>query len=157
MRAVPLGPGDAEFLLGLRSDESVAATLGGARDREAVDRAIAESTEHWEAHGFGRWILRVEGHRVGTAKLAYCHWTGTPEVELGYAIAPAMWNQGYATEAAQGDLSYAREQTSVVTVVAVVVRGNPRTVSVLKHLQFDYEGELELPEGPHALYRGCVR
>lgn len=156
LRATPLAPGDADFLHRLWADPSVGATLGGVRHRDAVDRAVVESAAHWADHGFGRWTLWTDDERVGTVKLAWCEWTGAPEVELGYAIAPPLWNRGYATEAARGALAFARDHTALAEVIAVVVHGNARSTSVLQRLGFRYEAELPLPEGRHEVYRSEV-
>jgi RimJ/RimL family protein N-acetyltransferase len=47
-------------------------------------------------------VLLREDEPVGTVKLeAWLH-EGEAEVELGYAVLPASWELGYATEAAAG-------------------------------------------------------
>ncbi len=62
--------------------------------------------EHWSRHDVGRWLLHDGGQPVGTVKLARWELGGKPEVELGYALFPAYWGAGYATEAAAGALAY---------------------------------------------------
>lgn len=140
----------------LWSEPAVAAALGGVRDRRTVEQLIHEAGEHWEAHGFGRWVLWAGDERIGTVKLAYCSWTGEPEVELGYAIAPRVWNQGYAAEAARGALDYARDHTGLSEVIAVVADGNSRSMSVLQRLGFGLPSEVDLAEGRHSVYRRRV-
>jgi hypothetical protein len=60
------------------------------------------------SHGFGRWVVRRDGIAVGTVKLARCDVLRRPEVELGYALVPAAWGQGYATGAGAGHLGDGR-------------------------------------------------
>jgi hypothetical protein len=97
-----------DFFHRLWSDERVAQTIGGVRQRAQVTQTVERSIEHWESHGFGRWVLLRENAPVGTVKLEAWANDGVPEVELGYALLPGNWGVGYATEAAAGALDQAR-------------------------------------------------
>jgi [ribosomal protein S5]-alanine N-acetyltransferase len=141
------------FLLELWSDQIVGRTLGGPRNAEQVERELGEAIQHWRAHGFGRWILRRDGSPVGTVKLARCHLLGRDEVELGYALLPSAWGQGYATEAGAGALSFARDVAALTEVVAFTLQSNAPSLAVMTRLGFLHEGPLDLPAGPHWLYR----
>jgi RimJ/RimL family protein N-acetyltransferase len=68
---------------------------------------IARSKECFRAEGFGQWAVRRRKHlRVigscGILKIPDCE-----QVELVYCIDPALWNNGYATEAARAVVEYA--------------------------------------------------
>lgn len=153
LRATPLAPDDATFFHRLWADERVGRTLGGVRDGAAAEQAVLEGIEHWATWGFGRWVLRAGEDPVGTVKLATCDVTGEPEVELGYAILPEFWGLGFATEAAQGALRYAREQTGLRELIALVLPTNERSAAVLARLGFRHDGVLELPDASWTLCR----
>jgi [ribosomal protein S5]-alanine N-acetyltransferase len=151
--ATPVSVADWPFFCRLWSDERVARTLGGVRDRHQVQSALAQAMTHWARHGFGRWLLRRDGEPVGTVKLARCTVAGQQEVELGYALVPEVWGQGHATEAGAGALAFAGENARLESVVAFALVSNEGSFAVMRRLGFTYERELDLPAGSHCLYR----
>lgn len=63
---------------------------------------------------------------------------GPQEVELGYAIAPEMWDQGFATEAAQIVIDTVFTLTSAARIVANARVNNLRSRAVLEKSGFSY-------------------
>lgn len=61
--------------------------------------------------------------------------------EIGYWVAPAFWNTGYASEAVRGLL--AANPQGVRTVFAEVFQSNPVSAQVLTNIGFDYIGDAE--------------
>ncbi|HEX6919137.1 MAG TPA: GNAT family N-acetyltransferase, partial [Actinomycetes bacterium] len=66
---------------------------------------------------------------------------------------PEFWGLGFATEAAQGALRYAREQTGLRELIALVLPTNERSAAVLARLGFRHDGVLELPDASWKLCR----
>ncbi len=62
-------------------------------------RSLASVIGHWVMRGYGFYALRAEGRFVGVVGILYP--LGWEEVEIGWHIAPAEQNNGYATEAAR--------------------------------------------------------
>ena len=59
-------------------------------------------------HGFGLWVVEShDGAFVGDCGLTVQDVEGTPHVEVGYHLLPAMRGYGYATEAAESVRDYA--------------------------------------------------
>src|SRR4051794_28705428 len=79
--------------------------------RREVARLLRADIDHWSRHGFGPWALveRAGGAFVGRGGLAWTTVEGRPVVELPWAVVPAAWNRGMATEAARAALEVARE------------------------------------------------
>lgn len=151
--ATPVSAADWPFFYRLWSDDRVARTLGGVRDRDQVQRVLAQAVTHWARYGFGRWLLRRDGEPIGTVKLARCTVAGQQEIELGYALVPGVWRQGYATEAGAGALAFASENARLESIVAFALVANGNSFAVMRRLGFTYERDLELPAGLHCLYR----
>lgn len=61
--------------------------------------------------------------------------------EIGYWVAPAFWNTGFATEAVTGLLDANPQE--VETVYAAVFQSNPVSARVLTNVGFDYIGDAE--------------
>ncbi|MEW6435695.1 MAG: GNAT family N-acetyltransferase [Pseudomonadota bacterium] len=63
---------------------------------------------------------------------------GPQEVELGYAIAPEMWDQGFATEAARIVIDTVFALTPATRILANSRVNNPASRAVLEKLGFTY-------------------
>jgi RimJ/RimL family protein N-acetyltransferase len=148
LSAQPVTPADLAFLLALWSDNRVAATLGGPRSAAQTERILGEDLRHWLAHGFGRWILRRDGTPTGIVKLARCHLLGRAETELGYALLPGAWGQGYATEAGAGALTFGKETAGLTEVVAFALESNAPSFAVMERLGFHPRGAPRPSVGP---------
>jgi RimJ/RimL family protein N-acetyltransferase len=88
----------------------------------------------------------------------------TPCVEIGWRLAAAFWNQGYATEGAREALRFGWELSSprLEEIVAFTVPGNVRSRRVMEKIgmRHDVGDDFDhpvLPEGHslrrHVLYR----
>ena len=62
--------------------------------------------------------------------------------QVGYWVAPAFWNTGYAGEAVEGLIGWAAEH-GWRELTAEVFQDNPASARVLTRAGFDYEGEGE--------------
>jgi RimJ/RimL family protein N-acetyltransferase len=67
---------------------------------------------------------------------------GEGEAEIGYWVAPAFWNTGYASEAVEGVVEQ-EARGAGRTLVAEVFQDNPASARVLVHAGFEYEGDGE--------------
>jgi RimJ/RimL family protein N-acetyltransferase len=81
----------------------------------------------------------------------------TPCVEVGWRLAAAHWNHGYATEAARAALRFGFEQASLAEIVSFTVPANTRSLRVMEKLGMrrDASGDFDhplLPDG-HPLRR----
>jgi RimJ/RimL family protein N-acetyltransferase len=81
-----------------------------------------------------------ENGLIGLISLKPC---GDGEAEIGYWVAPAFWNTGYASEAVEGLVGQAA-RAGLRTLAAQVFQDNPASARVLVHAGFAYEGNGEL-------------
>ncbi|MCB0417043.1 MAG: GNAT family N-acetyltransferase [Bdellovibrionaceae bacterium] len=138
-------------------------TLTDAQSDDVVKRA----EKHFEAHGFGLFAVEVleTGEFIGFVGLQNVPFEAafTPAIEIGWRIAFEKWNQGYATEAAQVVLEYARQELKLPEVIAMTYAGNHRSRRVMEKLGMIYDptADFENPHPslvdswlkPHVLYR----
>lgn len=153
--ARPVARQDVDFLERMWGDERVARTIGGVRDRAQILRKIELALDHWEEHGFGRWIVTYSDESIGTVKLETWLHDGQSEIELGFSLRPDCGGRGYATEAAASALAQAT-LLGLRDVVAGALVTNPRSLAVLRRLGFHFERKLLLEGSEHALYRRRV-
>ena len=62
--------------------------------------------------------------------------------QVGYWVAPAFWNTGYAGEAVEGVIGWAAA-AGMAELIAEVFQDNAASARVLTRAGFDYEGEGE--------------
>src|SRR5512134_3255498 len=87
----------------MHRDSRVMATLGGVRSDDQTRQFLRDSLQHWDRHGYGLWMFRAktDGQFVGRGGLRNVHVDGNDAVELAYALMPAFWGSGLATEMAE--------------------------------------------------------
>lgn len=110
--------------------------------------------EHPEA---ATWWLYFFVHRTQKALLGVGGFKGAPSaegaVEIGYSIAPAFRQQGYATEAVQGMLAHAFSQPAVRQVLAHTLPQPNWSTHILQKAGFVFQQEVADPtDGPAWLW-----
>jgi RimJ/RimL family protein N-acetyltransferase len=129
--------------------------------------ALADRIERgFEDHGFGLWAVEIPGVApfagyVGLAVPAFDA-AFTPCIELGWRLARACWNRGYATEAARAVVTFAFETLRLAEIVSFTVPANVASRRVMEKLSMtrDPAEDFDHPRLPaghplrrHVLYR----
>jgi RimJ/RimL family protein N-acetyltransferase len=151
----PFESDDVDAVFAVFSDPAVGGWVGGAhtsRDmsREMVDRNRAHQAEH----GFSMWVVeeREGGGFVGEAGLQLLQMSG-PEVEIGWALTPAVWGRGYATEAARAWLDVAFGELGLAEVLATVLPENEPSHRVARRLGMREAGRRHVHRAEHVIWR----
>lgn len=86
---------------------------------------------------YGMWLVfsKGTGKLIGRA--------GLEHDELGYMIAPELWNQGYATEVCHFIIDYARENTDFEELYCRIDEKNTASVRLAKKLGFTNSGHMD--------------
>ena len=86
---------------------------------------------------YGMWLVfsKKTGKLIGRA--------GLEHDELGYMIAPELWNQGYATEVCRFIIDYARENTDFEELYCRIDEKNTASVRLAKKLGFTKSGHMD--------------
>jgi RimJ/RimL family protein N-acetyltransferase len=119
---------------------------------------MAQQLGQWELRGTGQWALeeRATGAfvgRAGTHRPARDDWPG---IEVGWALHPAHWGKGYATEAGAAAVAWAFANHDVDALYSVILPENARSQAVARRLGFTrYEERVlsHLPTMPHVIWR----
>lgn len=129
--------GDAAFILALVNDPDWLTNIGDRNVHSLDDarRFIADrlAASYWDK-GHGLWAMerREDGALVGMCGLI--DRDTLPEIDVGYALAPAFRRQGYAREAASACLAYARDVLARPRVLAIVSPANAPSRALLESL-----------------------
>ncbi len=140
--------GDAAGMLQLLNEPGFHQFIGdrGVRTLEQARDYVRKHTfGSYTAHGFGMYAVerRSDGAWLGNAGLV--RRPGLPTADVGYALLSPHTGQGYAREAVQAVLGYARNTLGLEELRAIVSQGNARSVALLEKLGFDRDGTVVLP------------
>jgi [ribosomal protein S5]-alanine N-acetyltransferase len=153
-----LTPDHAPELMTLLSDPRVAKPLFASAEppseAEMVEN-LGAKVAHWERFDFGLWLLRdrVTGEMLGRGGLQHTFVGGCDEVEIGWAILPARWGQGLATEMARAAAGVAFDDLRLGELVAFTLPENIASRRVMEKTGFNYERRIVHVGLPHVLYR----
>jgi [ribosomal protein S5]-alanine N-acetyltransferase len=143
-----LTPDDAGFMLELLNQESFIRNIGdrGVRDLDQA-RAYIENgpMASYARHGFGlnRVALRDGGAPIGMCGLLKRDHLEHPD--LGYALLPRYWSQGYAREAADAVMAHGRSAFKLDRVLASTSLDNGDSIRLLEKMGFRFEGLVQSP------------
>jgi RimJ/RimL family protein N-acetyltransferase len=148
----PIGMSDAGFILNLLNEPSFLRHIGdkGVRTEDDARRYIQDGPRaSYERFGFG--LLLVErkdgGEPIGICGLLKREWL--EDVDLGFALPPRFWGEGYAFEAASAVLTHARERLGLRRIVAITSLDNEPSIRLLAKLAFRFERVARFtPDGP---------
>src|SRR3954452_1208119 len=126
MRGERIGPQHLDVVAPMLADARVAATLGGARDREEVAAQLTELDAQWERDGLGyyMWFDIATGAPVGRGGVSRTEFDGRPEVELGWLVTPERWGDGLATEMGAAEVEVAFGPLGLDDIVAFTLPDN---------------------------------
>lgn len=140
---------DSKFIVNLLNEPSFIQNIG---DRNV--RTLADAEKYLEngamvsytKNGFGLLAVTLTetGETLGMCGLIKRD--ALEDVDIGYAFLPKFWSQGYAIEAAQGVMKFAKEVIGLKRVVAIVDPANAGSVRVLEKLGMRFEKLIKLSE-----------
>jgi RimJ/RimL family protein N-acetyltransferase len=134
---------DLEPFAALNADRVVMEHFPSVLDRELSDALAGRIRAHFAEHGYGLWVVEVDGAFAGFTGLVWSDVTGTRELEVGWRLARPYWGRGLATEAATAALAYGLER--VPRVVSFTALTNQRSRRVMERIGMRFEGEFDHP------------
>jgi len=138
----PFRLADFESYAAMCANPEVMRYIDDVQDRESAFRSFCASLGHWEVRGYGPWALEesATGSVIGRAGLF--HWERFPSIEVGYLLEPSAWGKGYATEAAERSIRFAREVVRARGVVSLIQPDNTASIRVVEKLGAKLEREI---------------
>jgi RimJ/RimL family protein N-acetyltransferase len=141
---------DAQFVVELLNQPSFIANIGdrGVRNADDARRYLRDGPmAMYEKFGFGLWhvALRSDGAPVGMCGLL--RRDILPDADVGYALLPEFWGQGYAFEAAGATLRHGAGKFGLTRVIGVVSEGNTPSIRTLEKLGMSFERMFSMRPG----------
>ena len=147
---------DLDAFAALNADPRVMEHFVAPLDRAASDEVASRVRAHFAEHGYGMWAVEVPGVTsfAGMTGLFHVPFTApfTPAVEIGWRLAAAHWDRGYATEAARAALRFGFETLGLAEIFAYTAGANTRSRRVMDKLGMHHDASSDfdhprLPEG----------
>jgi RimJ/RimL family protein N-acetyltransferase len=119
------------------ADPAFTRHLDGPQPRQASDAAFDRWRRHWDEHGFGLLAieLRDTGALVGRAGPSF-HRAWPADPEIGWALDPAWWGRGLATEAGAACVAWVFGELGFGRAVSITIEENAASRRVMEKLGF---------------------
>jgi RimJ/RimL family protein N-acetyltransferase len=145
---------DHEAIHRLNADPSFTRHLAGVQTREQSDAHIERWDRHWAEHGFGIFAIewKETGDFVGRVGVQFhSHWPDDPEV--GWAVDPAFWGRGIATEGGRACVDWALGELDFERIVSITTEPNTASRNVMRKLGFVHHVTVPSQWGPLMIHR----
>ena len=145
-----LRPDDLDDFAALTSDPEINRYMGDGQplSREQTERWIEVSLENYEARGYGCFAVMMRGNDRMVAFAGFARPPDRPGVtEIIYALPPALWGRGYATEIARGLIEFGLGRAGLTRIEATVDPANEPSKRVLLKAGMVYDGRHEGEDG----------
>jgi [ribosomal protein S5]-alanine N-acetyltransferase len=133
---------DAPSIVELLTQPSFIRNIGdrGVRNVDDAVRYLREGPmAMYEKHGFGLWRA---SRRADDAFIGMCGLLKRdilPDVDVGYALLPGHWGQGYAFEAALATVELGARAFGLKRIIGVVSDHNAGSIRVLEKIGMRFE------------------
>lgn len=142
---------DAEFVRELMNEPAWLEFIGD-RHIDSVDAARAFIDEHlrpsYSEHGFGFWLVQRRSDAVAVGICGLIQRDTLDDVDIGFAVLERHWGRGYAREAAEAVVDFARDTVGLDRLAAVTAPHNRRSIRLLEALGMSYESMIRLGDRP---------
>ena len=105
--------------------------------REESETALHSIIQHWNDHGFGRWVVIDKETQAFAGYGGLRSMMGTPEVV--YHLAKAYWGRGLATEIARASLRFGFDEHRFDRIIAIAKPENAASIHVMEKAGMQYE------------------
>lgn len=156
---IPHAPADLEEMAAMLGDADVMAHIGsGPATREESWRRLLRYIGHWQAVGYGHWVVRDAGTGafLGEVGLMDSRRASDPGFE---GVAEAAWvfnraahGQGYAREATEAMLEWA-DAHCIDSTVCIIAPANAPSIRLAERLGYGSAGEAVYRDAPILLLK----
>lgn len=137
---------DGAFVLELINDPAWIRNISdrGIRTLDAVRGYINEvPLASYAKHGFGLYRVARKDDDTPIGMCGLIKRDSLPDVDIGYALLPAFWGQGYALEAARAVLEHGRRDYGLKRILGTTSLDNEPSMRVLEKLGLAYQGTIQ--------------
>ncbi|MEO7102177.1 MAG: GNAT family N-acetyltransferase [Gemmatimonadaceae bacterium] len=132
---------DAEFVLRLVNDPSFIENIGdrGIRSLEQATNYLLDGPiSSYRNHGHGPYMVVLKSVQAPIGMCGLLKRVKFDDADLGYALLPEYWRQGFALEAAKAVLDYAYASLNLPRTLGLVSPDNRPSIRLLEKLGFEF-------------------
>ncbi len=145
----------------INSDNRVMKYFPKQLDERESAAFIDRMNQMFEAHGYCYFAIDElsTGKLIGFIGLSprKLPFFSTPQVDIGWRLAAAVWGKGYATEGARAVLAFAKHQIGLKEIISIATAQNTASIAVMKKIGMTYQRTFDfdaLKEAPSLMQ--CV-
>jgi len=134
---IRLSADDADFILELVNTDDWMKYIGdrNIKDRNQALEYIENGPKNsYERHGYGLWGIKLNQTLIGICGLL--ERADLEYADLGYALLPEYYQNGFMTESCRGVITYASRVLSMKYLYAISDKNNNRSIHLLIKLGF---------------------
>ena len=113
------------------------------QSKSRFDYILSLNQKH-EFFGFFKVIDKKTDTAIGLAKLVQ---TDENQAELGYAVEPGHWKQGFGAEITKGLINLTKSTTALTSLLAIVQPQNQVSIHLLQKFGFQFSHPIPDPKG----------
>lgn len=141
--------GDLNHLVALNANAAVMEYFPNTMTRKQTEGYFRRIQQHFSEFGYGAYAVEeldskkfvgLVGFNQARFKAAF-----TPCVEIAWRLCPSVWNQGYATEAAQACLVYGWQELDFKEVYSFTALPNQKSAHLMQKIGMQKVGEFDHP------------
>lgn len=135
------------------SSKATQFTVGREFTEGETWRAMCSMVGHWQIRGYGPYALqeKASGEVVGIAGFWYPNDWPSPEIK--WALAPAYWGRGYASEAARAIQKAGAQYLPEVALISLIHADNAASIQLALAVGACFEKEIVFRGARWHIYR----
>jgi RimJ/RimL family protein N-acetyltransferase len=140
---------DAVFILRLLNEPSFIQYIGDKHVRTMEDARLYllnGPIASYQKFGFGLFLIEMKDSGAPIGICGLLKRDVLEDVDLGYALIPEFWSQGYGFEAAAAVKSYAGRELGLKRIVAITNTENQSSIRLLEKIGFRFENMVKLAD-----------
>lgn len=138
---------DAAFFVRLLNDPDWIRYIGD-RDVHNEGQACVYMAKsymaQYEKMGFGLYLVQLKGDATPIGMCGLIKRDGLDDVDIGFAFLPEFRGKGYALEAAEATIVYARDTLKMKRVVAIATPNNAASIALLRKIGLRFDATTHL-------------
>ena len=136
---------DAEFIIQLMNSPGWLQFIGD-RNVTTIETAknylITGPLKSYHDNGFGLWMVELKSSKTPIGMCGLLKRETLEDIDIGYALLPAYYGQGYAFEMATATLKFAKNTLKINKIVAITDGDNYPSIALLNKLGLAFEREI---------------
>ncbi len=121
-------------------------------EADAHDALLKGPIATWQEFGYGPFRVGLKDSGIGVGICGLFRRPGLDAPDLGVALLPEFYRQGYGVEAAQAVLDYCDDELALPRTAAIVAPDNAASCALLSRLGFERDEDIEIDGEPVGLF-----